>query len=610
MTQEQFMNDLQALYLELQDRQSQLNGFYELLHGEHKRAKASVEAFLELLGLPYNDDTVMAALTRMVNLREDALEQVLSKLELSQEEIEVKKELAYGFVSMMHITRHESLIGWIEQQKLLTPFYRSLIFGVHFVGIRLSEWQSHWTGHIINGVNKELASLFEEDDAKVFEMLAQKNLLDLAPNNEVGDRCYSVLQKDETGKYSSVAYAKAFPKEVQGVSIALEQLMMLLNEHEDEVFGQKSQWIAYFNALKEAFSHEEPNALIAKWADVDRKWMAVKTPLQVGHPLEYYEDHYRKAVALEWDLRIVNPRLQEGSPTRANIKDFASVMAEGFGGDAQVTMDKNLTQVDETQLYIGQPILYYAAEFNGLFSAQVVPNDEQVSTELGKKIFAYADFVMESKKSKPTMKLSVEMMGEDFVKKQRNLIETQPKLWQEIYDISTIGHEFGHILWIDADTETKMNGSGQFKNIEEFKATSGGLMAFFHNEKEALKEHIVDDVVSRAVGLMAWREVGEVLPYYCEGLIHLDILFHSGIMSYDGQVKIDYSKYEAMKEAYITAYKDLAENYLQKVDASEYLAQYTVKSEGVYLPKNKEIKSFVEAYYARYKEIGQQTVTI
>jgi len=195
-------------------------------------------------------------------------------------------------------------------------------------------------------------------------------------------------------------------------------------------------------------------------------------------------------------------------------------MAEGFGADAQKTMAKNLTQVDGTQLYIGQPILYYAAEFNGLFSAQVVPNDEQVSAELGKKIFAYADFVMESKKSKPIMKLSVETMGKAFVEKQKTLVDNDPKLWQELYDISTVGHEYGHILWIDSDTETKMNSTGQFKNIEEFKATSGGLMAFFHNEKEELKNHIVDDLVSRAVGLMAWREVGEVLPYYCEGLIH------------------------------------------------------------------------------------------
>ncbi len=67
-------------------------------------------------------------------------------------------------------------------------------------------------------------------------------------------------------------------------------------------------------------------------------------------------------------------------------------------------------------------------------------NDEQVSAELGKKIFAYADFVMESKRSKPVMKLSVEMMGEEFVKKQKALIENESQLWQEIYDISTIGH--------------------------------------------------------------------------------------------------------------------------------------------------------------------------
>jgi len=609
MTQQQFMNDLQAIYLELQSRQTELNGFYDLLHGTHEKAEQSVDAFLSLLNIPKNNDTIMAALTRIVNLREDALEQVLSKLKLTDEEIRVKKELAYGFVSMMHITRHESLIGWIEEQKLLTPFYRSLIFGVHFVGLRLSEWQSYWTEHILHTINLELSDTFNGDDSKVFEMLQGESLLDKDDSGCVGDRCYSVLKKEDTG-YKSVAYAQAFPQQVEGVTTALEQLIMLLHQYEDEVYGQKLEWIAYFTAIKEAFSHKVPDELIAKWAEVDRRWMKITTPLQVGHPLEYYEDHYRKAVALEWDLRIINPKLQEGSQTCNNIKMFAYEMAEEFGKEALHTISKNLLQVDETQLYIGQPMLYYAAEFNGLFSAQVVPNDEQISAELGKKIFAYADFVMESKKSKPVMKLSVEMMGEVFVKKQKSLIENEPKLWQEIYDISTIGHEYGHILWIDSDTETKMNGTGQFKNIEEFKATSGGLMAFFHNEREELKEYVVNDVVSRAVGLMAWREVGEVLPYYCEGLIHLDILFGSGVITYDGQIHIDYTKYDEMKEAYISAYKNLADNYIKKVDASEYLEQYTVKSEGVYLPKDEKIKSFVKHYYARYKEIGQQTVIL
>ncbi|RLA69431.1 MAG: invasion protein [Epsilonproteobacteria bacterium] len=611
MKTEQFMNDLQVIYDELQHRQDSLNKYYELLDESktHERANVVVDAFLKLLDIPRDKDSEMAALTRIVNLREDALEQVLEKGGASKKEIAMKKELAYGFASTMHITRHEAFIGWVEEHKLLTPFYRSLIIGVHFVGIRLSEWQSHWNEHIIYTVNLELSEMFNGDDAKVFEMLQGESLLDKDASGCVGDRCYSVLKKEDT-RYKSVAYVEAFPKEAEGVITALEQVVALLSQHEDDVFNQKTEWIAYFAAIKEAFAHTVPDELISKWAEVDRKWMAVTTPLQVGHPLEYYEDHYRKAVALEWDLRIVNPKLQEGSPTRENIKNFASQMAEGFGTDAQKTMAKNITQVDETQLYIGQPILYYAAEFNGLFSAQVVPNDEQVSAELGKKIFAYADFVMESKKSKPIMKLSVETMGEDFVKAQRELIDTDPKLWQEIYDISTVGHEYGHILWIDSDTETKMNGTGQFKNIEEFKATSGGLMAFFHNEREALKKHIVDDVVGRAVGLMAWREVGEVLPYYCEGLIHLDILFNSGVITYDGKIQIDYSQYDAMKERYQEAYKNLVENYLKKVDAQNYLSRYAVKNDGFYLPKNENIKSFVEHYYARYKEIGQQTITL
>ena len=606
---QKFMQDLQVIYDELQTRQASLNSYYELLDKGHEKAGLIVDAFLKLIDVPKDDDSIMASLTRIINLREDALGEVLQKQGFSDEEITLKKELAYGFVSTMHINRHENFIVWVEEKKLLTPFYRSLILGVHYVGVKLSIWQSSWTDHIINGINAELTKEFG-DESRVFEMLLEKNLLDLDSSGAIGDRCYSVLQKDEQGEYQSKAYSQAFPQEVEGVTMALEQLISLLKQHEDEVYNQKDEWIGYFEALKEAFAHTIPNELIGKWAEVDRRWMSIKTPLQVGHPLEYYEDHYRKAVALEWDLRIVNPKLQSGSATRANIKKFASQMAEDFGKQAQTTIDKNLQQVDETQLYIGQPILYYGAEFNGLFSAQVVPNDEEVSNELGKKIFAYSDFVMESKKSKPIMRLSVETMGEEFVKKQKNLIEEKPKLWQEIYDISTIGHEFGHILWIDAHTESAMNTLGAFKNIEEFKATAGGLMAFFANERDELKEEIVDDVVSRAVGLMAWREVGEVLPYYCEGLIHLDILFSSGIISYSDKIEIDYSRYDDMKKSYQEAYKNLAQNYLEKVDASKYLSQYTIKEDNIYLPIKEEIREFVEGYYKRYKEIGQQSVSL
>ena len=69
------------------------------------------------------------------------------------------------------------------------------------------------------------------------------------------------------------------------------------------------------------------------------------------------------------------------------------------------------------------------------------------------------------------------MLGEAFMNDEREIIFHQAPLWHQVYEVSTIGHEFGHILWMDHDTETRMNQSGVFKNIEEFKATTGGLVA-------------------------------------------------------------------------------------------------------------------------------------
>ena len=605
--QQQFMQDLQKIYDELQARQASLNDYYKLLTGENQEAGVIVEDFLAQMELPINSDTQMAALTRVVNLREDALEQVMTKEGFSEEQIIEKKELAYLFVKQMHLSRHEYLIAWIKAENLLTPFYQKLIVGVHYIGESMSVWQSAWTAKVINGVNRDLLKEYDGDEQAIFKMLQDKSLLDVAPNGEVGDRCYSVLEKDVRGAYRSVAYSEAFPNEVLEVISTIEDLVEELSMLDDKVFNQKGEWVTYLISIKRAFAQPQPRKLIGYWADVDRAWMRITTPLQIGHPLEYYEDHFRKAVALEWDLRIVNPKLQTSSSTRENIKKFSSKLAESIEGEVSTTISKNLNQVDETQRYIGRPVLYYAAELNGLFSAQVVPNDETVSAELGKKIFAYADFVMQSKKAKPMMQLSVDTFGLNFVKEQRELVEKNPELWQKVYDSSTIGHEFGHILWMDSDTESVMNKSGQFKNIEEFKATAGGLMAFFENDDELLKKHMIDDLVSRAVGLMAWREVGEVLPYYCEGLIHLSILFGSGVIEIvENKIHIDYDNYEVMKKRYVWAYQELAQHYIDREDASLYLKKYAYKKDGVYLPVNDEVLSFVDKFYAQYKEIGQK----
>ncbi len=606
MSKEQFLNDIQIIYDELSNRQAKLNSYFDLAKGkEHKEAKELVEAFLDYIGLQKTQDSIVASLNYLINLREDSLEQFMKNRGFTQDIIDSKLELAYLFNSKVYLERFESLISFIEEKSLLTPFYIRLINGVHSIGEIITKWQSKWREHIINGVNRELFELFKGDEEKIFEMLQNKNLLD-CKNGKTADRCYSVLINQKDG-YKRVAYSEAFKSEVKEIAKRLDLLIETLQELEDSVYNQKREWINYFLALKEAFLHTNPDELVSLWADVDRAWMKITTPLQVGHPLEYYEDKYRKAVALEWDLRVINPKMQKASNTKDSIKKMANSLAKELGYSAKKLIAKNLIQVDNAQLYIGQPALFYGAELNGLFSAQVVPNDEEVSSELGKKIFAYLDFVRESKLNKPIMQLAVNTFGIDFIKKQRELIEKNPQKWNRVYDISTIGHEFGHILWIDSDTEVAMNKSGQFKNIEEFKATTGGIMAYFYNEEMELKEAFIDDIVSRAVSLMAWREVNEVLPYYCEGLIHLELLFESKLINFkNGMVNINYNRYPQFRELYTQAYKELANAYLQKVDANEFLKMFTIKEENVYLPKSEAVREFVEDYYSEYKQIGNK----
>jgi hypothetical protein len=73
-----------------------------------------------------------------------------------------------------------------------------------------------------------------------------------------------------------------------------------------------------------------------------------------------------------------------------------------------------------------------------------------------------------------------------------------------------------------------MNTTGNFKNIEEFKATAGGLVAYFHKGGDnKLNEDVVMTHIFRSVGLMKYRKIEDIIPYYCEALIHLDILFES-----------------------------------------------------------------------------------
>ncbi len=594
----------------LEKEQAHLQRYFDLVKGyrtlidpELDEMERVVEDFLEFVGLEKDEETMLAAVQRIVSLREDALLQVIRDFE-EDERIAVR-ERAYVWVSRFYLALFEKRLQRIEEQELLSPFYRAILRGAHEVGKVFSSWQSSWMAQIVYGINRELFALFNGDEQKIFELLSQKRLLDLGHDGEVGDRSYSVLRILPDGSFERLAYAKAFREEVQQASQKLRELIEKLSLLEDKVFGQKEEWIAYFQAMVRALEEIDPDRLIRRWADVDRSWMKITTPIQIGHPLEYYEDRYRKAVALEWDVRIADPRYPKGSRAKV-MKWMFQRLYEEIGMDVGSVYEQTMRSLERIQLYVGRPFSFYGSEFNGLFSAQVVPNDEVVSREAGKKIFAYPDLILQMQRSKPKMRLTTQVFGKELAQRFYALLE-QKERWHTIYDITTIGHEYGHILWMDESSESVMNRSGMFKLAEEFKATAGGLVAHFLFEGDELWEELLLDHIYRSVSLIGWMEVEEVLPYYVEGLLHLHALFDSGILSFEDRltVDMDYQKYQVLKLWYRDTYISLARHYLLKEDSKIFLDRFIRKQEH-FLPKKGECERFVRYYYNLYKRIGRE----
>ncbi|MFA9240505.1 MAG: invasion protein CiaB, partial [Candidatus Paceibacteria bacterium] len=532
MNKDTFLNDLQKIYDFLNDEKTQTNKLISFLENEEFDKLTLIDDFEKALKLEMTSDLRFALVTRLVNLRDDSLVQVLKKLEKNEKEIIDLQEKAYGFVKEYWHEKHTKLIDFITQNNLLTPFYREVFIGVYNVGLQMTTWQTSWTAHIINGVNKDLMAKFDGNEEKIMKYLEDEKLLDLGHGGITADRCYSALVKD-ADKYKSQAYIKAFKKETTEVVDALEEFADKLIELEDEIYNQKWDYILYIQALIKAFSEDRTDELVSKWADADRAWMKIKTPIQIGHPLEYYEDHFRKAVALEWDIRLTNPKFAQNDHRVNKIKLAFSKIFEGLEKNEKTEEYKKIydfsyKSLDKVQLYVGRPALFFGAGFNGMFSAQVVPNDEIVSLEEGKKIFAFSDEILQSSRAKPFLKLSREIFGQEILTIDRTFLFNETASWHQVYDISTVGHEYGHILWCDEQTESLMNKTGNFKNIEEFKATTGGLISYLLDEDTDelhLKSQVLIDLVKRSVGLIGWMEVDEVQPYYCEGLIHLNGLF-------------------------------------------------------------------------------------
>lgn len=569
--------DLKKIWDFANKQYSEVNDIYKVLEGEED--VEIIKILREKLGLERDKKVDYALCERVIALKEEPILQILKK---RGDNLKESKTLMIKEVSEFYSKVFERIMGYIEDNALLTPLYRTLLSHSHKIGLGFNAWFIKWNEELIEGSNIEIAKRGCERE--------MRESIDKARGEAWGERSYSVV-RFEGERAVFYPYAKAFPQEIGLILSSIKELIEELQKSEE---GESGVFCTYFQALCNALAYQEREGLIEAWREVDRAWSEIKAPIQIAHPFEYYEDIYRHSVAPEWDIRLSNPYASH----KAELQEGMIEMQKHFTHKLGITFS-NEEKIKETLFFDCMPLCFYGSLNNGLFSAQVIPNDESIEK---KKIFAYTHRILHSLRAKPQTKLEVEIFPSEFLLSYREILESEER-WREVYHLSTNGHEYGHILWVDERSEGLMNEGGEYKNLEEFKATCGGLVRHFY--KGGRSRDLLIDHLHRSIKLISYQRVEEVLPYYCEGLLHLSGAFESGILSFEGGgLEVDWSKSEEYVEWYLGVYERLLMHYVEHRESGEFLSEFVEKKEGVYLPLQRGAREFVEHYYERYLKIG------
>lgn len=562
-----------------------------------------LDIFITYLDLNPNEATRYIAYSRLSDLKEDALLEYIEKNNIWREQgLELLKK-AYKYVQIFYSDRYQTILQEIEEKKYTSEFYNIILQSNWLIGQEMCKWQLAWKEYIIDTLNYNLEKKLNHNTQDILNYLSQNEFFELDIKWRIADRSYSTLVLRDW-VYKKVSYIEAFPFEISSIIAQIEITIEKLEKQEDKEYNKKQEYIDYFIALKNALWETDTNRLIEKWSQVDIEWMKIDTPFQIGHPLEFYEDLYRKSVAPEWDMRIVDDQIMQ-STIQGDITNMYEKLYDEIGRDKYASSYQySLQNQKKVQLYISNPSMVFWAELSWMFSAQVVPNDDRVSALYGKKIFAYPEFILSSQRNAPKLALTQKMFSQYILVSYDSILADDKKYYQ-IYDIETIGHEFWHTLWLDIGVESIMNQTWNFKNIEEFKATAWGLCAYFMSKKNDIDDEIFITHIMRSLRMMKYRLIEDVICYYTECLIHLEIMYAAWVISVENNVLEFHREYiTSAKNTYIFEYKKLIDIYLEKKDAGEFLYQFVTQEGKVFLPKQPKLRKFVEYYYSEYKKIG------
>lgn len=567
----------------IKNHELELFSLYKLKNTSKHELSDIIKGALDELGLENNDANFNSILLRIIELNTTNYENTCKKNNI---DLKKAKTIAYKIVKNFYELRHKDFIN--KASKFLDVFYVDLLNLVHKIGLVLNDIQPKWDFAIEK--NNEFFKSLENP----YQFIKENKLYYLDEKGEIATRIYAIatnLNKEPKLQ----PYCEYFKDEFKKI-----------NEYFNEFFAKNHKneaYIKYLKALQNAFMSKELS--LKPWQDAEIAWMEVKDFIQVGHFLEYYEDAFTHSVALEWDIRIDDSYDFNNEKFVSNMKNSLKTIYDKSSIDCPSALNLSLANLNKIELHISKPVIYYGALLNGLFSAQVVPNDEFVSSNYGKKIFAFLDFVYKKAKSKPKTMLNQKVFSKDYNDYTQSVLDDE-FLWKKIYEISTIGHEAGHIFFIDSDTESLMNKDGVFKNIEEFKASAGGVYDFLNNLDEKYQKALLSNIVSRSISLLIYKSTKEIEPYYCEGLIFLDILFKSEVVKLGKNtlVEVDLNRFSEFAKEFLKVYEKLAKTYLNKENANNFLKDYAVLKDLEYISKNENIIKLGIEYKKLYDEFA------
>jgi len=148
---EQFLNDLAEVYEYLGAQKNNINKLISYLENEEYDKLTIIEEFANALGLTLTSDLRFALVTRLVNLRDDSLVQVLKKSEKNDNEIIELQEKAYCFVRDFWHEKHLKTVDYIKHNNLLTPFYAAILKEFIMLDLKCHHGKAHGQHTLLMG---------------------------------------------------------------------------------------------------------------------------------------------------------------------------------------------------------------------------------------------------------------------------------------------------------------------------------------------------------------------------------------------------------------------------------------------------------------------------